>query len=121
MTDLTKLIELQAAAPDQTDIESIQAHEAMHRNISEAEKGRPMGTTDHIAAVIKKAALSEKAMGFYYTARNFDFAALDEKIKRYEEALRFYANKGNWQKDPNDIDVLYERTPGGIAQEALEQ
>lgn len=71
--NLTKLIELQAAASKYVEIDAV-----------------------------------DEDVDFYAAARNFDFAALDAKIKRYEDALRFYSD--NWQSNSTGDHTV----PGGF-------
>lgn len=51
---------------------------------------------------------SGKAPDFLDFVMDFDFAALDEKIKRYEDALRFYSD--NWQSNSTGDHTV----PGGF-------
>lgn len=55
---------------------------------------------------------SGKAPDFLDFVMDFDFAALDEKIKRYEEALRKIEK---WHGEFPDTGKLWENTDGTIS------
>ena len=60
---------------------------------------------------------------FITAARNFDFAALDAKIKRYEDALRFYASGEHFRFGHYSVgfgDTFYTTERGERARKALE-
>lgn len=60
---------------------------------------------------------------FMAAARNFDFAALDEKILRYEDALRFYASGEHFRFGHYSVgfgDTFYTTERGERARKALE-
>ena len=62
----------------------------------------------------------EANQSFIALAGSTDLRAILLRMEKMEAALEWYADDGNWQKDPNDAEVLYERNAGGIAREALE-
>lgn len=107
MTDLTKLIELQAAA---TPGPWVLEQSSLDKRITGVRfnGSRHDWSSCTVYAGDKTPVYEHQAnTGLIAAARNFDFAALDEKIKRYEEALRFYADEDEYYFSAQDDDCGY--------------
>lgn len=102
---LTKLIELQAAAT--TGPWEVRYEHPEVRTIAYI---KAPGRILEVCTIFGCDGVNEETSNaeLIEAARNFDFAALDAKIKRYEDALRFYSD--NWQSNSTGDHTV----PGGF-------